>query len=267
MPAPKPRSGLQAPYDFDRQNNHGMELTYFKSFQHFEPNLRGDIIAHADRKPGPDFRVRAGNKIVGVEVTTLCTPLASRAIESTEDRILDEACSMAEGQGLPPACVTLFFNLHKPLRVADRIRIADAVVKVVAENMPPEGDLADLEMRPGQPSEVDLIQVNRRYPRELGRWRAGSEFRAIERNVSGIVQEAITEKASRLSTYVTTCDECWLLLVADSFRGSGNLSLVESGQKQAFSSGFARTYLLDFGRGYLYQLDNTGRFVNSEASA
>jgi alkanesulfonate monooxygenase SsuD/methylene tetrahydromethanopterin reductase-like flavin-dependent oxidoreductase (luciferase family) len=43
----------------------------------------------------------------------------------------------------------------------DRIRVADAVVQVMADNMPATGDLSELETRPGQPSQVDLIQALR----------------------------------------------------------------------------------------------------------
>jgi hypothetical protein len=59
---------------------------------------------------------------------------------------------------------------------------------VVANDMPADGDLAELEQRPSQPSEVDLILVNRRHRRERSRWCAGSEFREIERNTFAIVQ-------------------------------------------------------------------------------
>ena len=111
-----------------------------------------------------------------MEVTRLCTPLASFAVESTQDRISDQACSKAEHLNLPPAGVTLFFNLRRPLRSADRTRIANAVVQVVADNMPADGERAELEQRPGQPSAVDLIHIDRRYRREVSRWRASSQW-------------------------------------------------------------------------------------------
>ncbi len=254
------RSTLRQWYDFDRHNGHGMECEYFNSFHYLEPDIQSGAITHADR---PDFRIRVSNGVIGVEVTRLFTPLASPAIESTQDGILDQACSKAECLNLPPACVTLFSNLRVPLRTADRTRIADAVVQVVADNMPADGDTAELEGQPGQPSEVDLILIDRRYCEAPGSWR-WDEARRIERDVSGIVQRAITEKANRLPTYLTCCGECWLLLVADSFRASGNLKFGEVGQMHALSSPFMRTYLLDFGRGHLYRLQNSGRFAITE---
>ena len=263
----KSRSTLRAPYDLDRRNGHCMEAAHFRSFYHFEPDIRSDcnceptiqyerdiqsgVITHAD---SPDFRVRIGNNIIGVEVRRLFTSSDGPAIESTQESIFDEACRKAERLNLPPAEVTLFFNLRRPLRIAARRRITDAVVRVVADNMPAEGDKADLKHRPGQPPEVDQIQINRRSRREVGRWRADFEFSKIESNISSIVREAIAEKGNRLPTYLKVCNECWLLLVADSFKPSGNLKFGEVGQQDTFSSPFTRTYALDFGRGYLHRL-------------
>jgi hypothetical protein len=240
-----------------------MEQEYFRSFQYFEPDLHsGAIIRHAGRGQGPDFLVEMGNDLIGIEVSRLYTPLADPAIESAEDGILAAACSKAEQIKVPPAHVTLFFNVRRPLRAADRSCIADAVARVVADNMPAEGENAELEGRPGQPSEVDLILINRYQPREVGRWARGPEFKTIETDISDLLGEAIRKKSNRLPKYLETgCNECWLLLVADSFRASGNLALAETRQIAPYSSPFARTYLLDFGRGDLYRLDDSGHFM------
>jgi len=248
-----------------------MEAAHFRSFYHFEPDIRSGhdsepdiqykldiqsgVITHAD---SPDFRIRLGTNMIGVEVRRLFTSPDGPALESTQESIFDEACRAAERLNLPPADVTLFFNLRRPLRVADRRRITDALVQVVADNMPPEGDTAELEHQLGQPSEIDLIQINRRSRREVGRWRADFQFSTIERNTFAIVQEAITEKANRLSTYLKVCDECWLLLVADSFKASGNLDFSEDSQMHTFSSPFTRTYALDWGRPHLHRLETAG---------
>lgn len=244
-----------------------MEAAHFRSFYHLEPDIRSGrnsqptiqyerdirsgVITHAD---SPDFRVRIGCNIIGVEVRRLFTSPGGPAIESTQESIFDEACLKAERLNLPPAHVTLFFNLRRPLRVAARRRITDAVVQVVADNMPAEGDNVDLEHRPGQPPEVDLIQINRQRRREVGRWRADFEFSKFANNISGILREAIAEKATRLPRYLKVCNECWLLLVADSFKPSGNLRFDGVERQDTFSSPFTRTYVLDFGRPHLHRL-------------
>jgi hypothetical protein len=275
--ATKTRSTLRAVYDLDRRDGHGMEAAHFRSFYHFEPDIQSShdfdcdvqsgVITHAD---SPDFRIRLVKKIIGVEVRRLFTSPDGPALESTQERIFDQACRNAERLKLPTVDVTLFFNLCKPLRVAACRRIADAVVQLVTANIPAEGDMTELEHQPGQPSEVDLILINRRqreHRRDQGRWRADFIFSGIETNIFGIVQEAITEKAGRLPTYRKVCDECWLLLVADSFMASGNLKLGEADQTHLFSSPFARTYVLDFGRGCLHRLETVGTVANPAARA
>lgn len=264
----KSRSMLRAPYDLDRRDRHCMEAAHFRSFYHFEPEIRSDqdlkpdiqfkldiqsgVITNDDK---PDFRIRVGGKTIGVEITRLFTSPDAPALESTQESIFDQACRNAEHLKLPPVDVMLFFNLRKALQKADRCRIADAVVQLVAANIPADGCRADLEHRPGQPPEVDLIQINPPYRPELGRWRADFAFSTIERNTFAILQKAITKKSTLLRTYLKACDECWLLLVADSFKASGNLDFSEDSRMHTFSSPFTRTYALDWGRPRLHRLE------------
>jgi hypothetical protein len=241
---------LRSPFDFNRQDGRQIEHEYFGSFRYFESEIQSGSITHGD---SPDFRVDVSGRVVGVEVTRLFKPEGRQDIESTQERILEEACRRAQEQMLPPAHVTLFFNLHGPLDSAVRSRIADAIVRVVKERMPPVGESVEVERAPGQPHEVDLIMVNRVHCRAPGRWE-WFEFGAVEKDVARVVEEAIARKAERLSSYLECCNECWLLLVADSFRASGKLAFEDSCQSHVFVSPFARTYVLDFGKGRLYQL-------------
>lgn len=243
------RSALRSRFDFDRQDKHEMECTYFKSFRYFERDIQSADVVRAE---SPDFCVKVGDRVIGVEITKMYKGLPD--IESTQDRILDHACWEAERMGPPPAHVTLFFNLRRPINDwRSRRRIGDAVARVVASNMPPDGESIDLERRPEQPTEVDLILVNRRYCHAPGRWEwlaAG----AVEKDVVDVIGERITAKAKKFSTYRDACDECWLLLVADSFRNSGKLEFGERCLSHVFTSPFTRTYILDFGRGQPYRL-------------
>jgi hypothetical protein len=233
-----------------------MECEYFSSFRYFEPEIQSGSITHSE---SPDFRVNVTDRVIGVEVTQLFKPRSGRDIESAQERILEEACQRAEEQRLPPANVSLFFCLRRPLDTAARSRIANAVVRVVAEQMPRDGESVELERAPGQPREVDLILINRVHCRAPGRWQLGLEFGADERDAANVIQERIATKAKRISSYLEFCNECWLLLVADSFRTSGRLAFDDSCQSHGFISQFARTYVLDFGKPRLYRLQK-GRF-------
>jgi hypothetical protein len=245
-----------------------MEAAHFKSFYHFEPDirsshqlepneqfdldLRAGVIEHAD---SPDFRVRVNKRIIGVEIRRLFVSADGPALETTQESIFNQACHNAERLNIPPADVCLFFNLQKPLRVAACCRIADAIVQLVAANIPADGKGFELEHQPGQPPEVDLIQINPPYRPEQGRWRADFAFSNIKQNTFATVQDAITAKSRLLHTYLKACDECWLLLVADSFKASGNLEFTEDSQTHTFSSPFTRTYALDWGRPRLHRLN------------
>lgn len=230
-----------------------MEIEYFKSFQYFEPEIQSDSFTHGETQI-PDFLVPVSDHVVGVEVTQLFKPNGRRDIESTKELILEEACRKAQEQELPPAHVMLFFNLREPLDGVARSRIADAVVRVVAEQMPVDSESISLESVQGQPRVVDLIIINRIYNREIGLWRWIDEVSTVERDVASLVKDAIAKKANKLSNYLNFCSECWLLIVTDSFRPSGKLAFDDCFQSNNFLSPFARTYVLDFGRGKLYQL-------------
>jgi hypothetical protein len=250
------RSILRSPFDFDRHSrDREIECVYFNSFRYFEPDAR---IGPFTRAESPDFRIAADNRVIGVEITRLFKPEGRQDIESSQDRILEAACHGAQTRCLPPAYVTLFFNLCVPLDGAARGRIADAGVGVVAEHMPPEGESVELDMRPGQPPEVDLIIVNRVHCHAPGRWE-WFESGAIERNVTCLIQAAITEKTAKLCAYLECCTECWLLLVADSFRASGNSAFENNHRAHLFASPFGRTYVLDFGRGKLHRLSTASQ--------
>jgi hypothetical protein len=245
----RPRSPLRAAFDFDRRDNRQMECEYFESFRFLEQDVQGGQVAHDDR---PDFRVSIGVRVIGVEITKLFKPMGRQDIESTQERILSFACAGAERIDLPAADVALFPNFREPLDAARCQKIADAVTRVVAANMPADGESIELEGQPWQPSEVDLISISRWNSRGSGRWH-WVEAARIEKDVSGIVQGAIDKKTKLLPAYLGVCSECWLLLVSDGLRPSGKMEFGEHFQSQLFRSAFARTYVLDFGKGKLYQ--------------
>lgn len=241
---------LRASFDFDRRDNRRMESEYYASFYHLEPDAQGCDIIHSD---SPDFRLTSGGQVMGAEITKVFKPDARQDIESTQERILDYASKSATEMGLPSANVALFPNFRHPLRDTECRRIADAVAQVVAHNMPPDGNSAKLDMRPGQPSEVDLILVHRRDDIGLGRWH-WCEASTVDKTATVLVQHSINRKAKLLPAYLRVCSECWLLVVSDGLRPSGKLELGEHFESHVYASPFTRTYVLDFGKGKLYRL-------------
>ena len=70
------------------------------------------------------------------------------------------------------------------------------------------------------------------------------QYDAIER-----VQDAITRKDKIYDACLRKCDECWLLVVADSFVSSGNIHPDTASLSHVYTSPFSRIYFLDFGLG------------------
>jgi hypothetical protein len=111
MTTAKSRSASRAQYDLDRRNRHCLEAAHFRSFYHFEPDIRSNphtkpelqfvldiqsgVITHDDK---PDFRVQVGAKTIGIEATRLFTSADGPALESTQESIFDKACRNPPGK-------------------------------------------------------------------------------------------------------------------------------------------------------------------------
>jgi hypothetical protein len=125
--------------------------------------------------------------------------------------------------------------------------------------MPPQGGSIDLEPKPnsGQPREVDLIRINRVAPVDRQRWDCGPEFRTIQHDAIGRLQEEIDKKNQKYAACRLKCDECWLLVVAPSFQSSGTIHPDEKSLSHIYRSRFEHTYFLDFGLGCVAHLNTT----------
>jgi hypothetical protein len=152
-----------------------------------------------------------------------------------------------------PARVSLFFCLQGPLRAKPRLKIARRVAQVVHDNMPPEGESVQLECRIGQPIAVDAISINRLQPVDRHRW-TWPEVGVVETNAIPLFEAAIKKKATKLDDCLQNCDECWLLIVAPSFKPSGMIHPDKHSLSHTYASPFSRTYFLDFGHGRLSPL-------------
>lgn len=143
------------------------------------------------------------------------------------------------------------------LTKAEKEEVARHIAEFVGKNMPPDGYSIELETRPdsGQPREVDLICINRVAPIDYHRWDLGLEFRAIQYDAIERLQEEIDKKNQKYAACRLKCDECWLLVVADSFQSSGNIHPDEKSLSHIYTSRFDQTYFLDFGLGCVVPLN------------
>jgi hypothetical protein len=220
----------------------------------------------------PDFLVTTslGGKI-GIEHTHVfkkggTDEAAEQIDEAAKEFITTVAQRRAEALGLPPAHVTLFFNPQYVRRIngskrrsftkAEKELIGDNLAKFIGANMPEEGASTELDWRPdrGQPRQVDLILINRVCPTGRPSWR-WLEMNTIQYDAIERIQSAITRKDEVYQACVRQCDACWLLVVANSFRSSGNIHPDTASLSHYYTSPFDRTYFLDVGIGRLYRLN------------
>jgi hypothetical protein len=241
-----------------------IERQHFHSFQCLCSDFpMGDL----RESETPDFlMVTKTQRKIGIELTQVFkvngkTKFPSQSIEATKEGITVASRMYSEKLNLSPAHVSLFFSLRRYLKAKTQLEIARRVAQVVRDNMPPEGGSVQLDYgiggSPGQPIEVDTILINRVHPVDHHLW-TWPEFSAAQTDAIALLEGAIKEKARRLDDYLRRCDECWLLIVAPSFKPSGMIHPDKHSLSHTYASPFSRTYFLDFGRGSLFRLRGDG---------
>ena len=236
----------------------GNEWQYLHSFQRLCHDFPGGQIR---KHEGPDFLITSntGNTI-GLEIGRVYKDYgktSEQSVEATKEAITVGARAYCENVlKSPPAFVSLYFTLSRHMRPRACEAIAHRVARTVHENMPPVGESVKLEYSGGlQPIEVDLIIIGRDYPRATST-RIWPEYASIQTDAISTLEHRIDEKNRKLPSYLRHCDECWLLIVAPSFKSSGNIHPDEYSISHAYPSSFSRTYFLDFGLANLFLLRN-----------
>lgn len=244
-----------------------IERRHLHSFHHLCVDFpAGDLIEGET----PDFVIiTPTGKTIGIEHTQVfkkpgADNTAEQPDEATKDFITTAAKRHAELLELPSAHVALFFNAQYLRRdtgakqrfftKAEKQSIAESIAVFVGKHMPAQGCSVECDWRPGQPRQVDLIQINRIYPvdRHIWRW---PEFKIIQYNAIERLQDAITKKCKVYAPCLCECDECWLLVVADLFQSSGNIHPDATSLSNIYISPFSRIYFLDFGLGRVSRLN------------
>jgi hypothetical protein len=234
------------------------ERIYLDSFRYFCPDLQSGEIFEDE---APDFVIKFDEHRLGIEITEIFVEVghnrnSRQAITAARNRITEAAREIAIELGTPAASVTLFFNWTRPLLRRSEPKIADAVARVVHDDMPPEGENTELECQYGsiQPTEVDSILINRAHPVSEHRW-SWTEASRVERNAIPYVANAISKKTSVYRRCLAKCNECWLLIVTPSPNASGGIRPDEASLAHTYGSPFDRTYLFDDAFGRLYRLN------------
>lgn len=232
------------------------ELGYLNSLRHFCEDFPFGEVTVSER---PDFVIRGAAGCVGIEITKLFlnpggAPRSPQSIEAAQDRIIALAQGFAQQMGIPPVTVYLSFHPTLPLHRGQEAIIARAVAQAVKDELPAPDESAHLECAHGsvQPSEVGEILVYRNGDHH--KWMS-LEYSRVQRSAGTYIERAIQDKAKHIKIYRQQCQTCWLLIVAESFRASGNIKPDERSLSHVYQSPFDRTYFFDNGLGELTRLN------------
>jgi hypothetical protein len=211
----------------------------------------------------PDFLISTPSHVLGIEHREVLKPHKGdgppeRANERYEDEVLAMGQELAELRGLPRARVSVLFGNTVPTARSKRLELARVLEQLIHDHMPEDGKGVRLgygDFRGRGIHGVDQVFIHRndRVTRS-GIWvapRAGF----VWRDCVPLLQSAIDDKAAKYTSYLKHCDECWLLIVADSFKPSAKIHADEKGLAHVFTSPFAKTFFLDFGMGRLHKLE------------
>lgn len=211
-----------------------------------------------DERETPDFIVRIGEALVGVEVTELfishnvrgSTPQAQESISS---QIVAKAQHLYQVAGGSPAHVTVCFWPMQDLRSLSRDETAQMLCDYVLGlnlclwqrvDWRPEEEDGPL------PDEISFVHALGIPNFDMAHWgvaRAGW----VAPLIAAPLQERIDAKAKRLSKYQDAIAENWLLIVADAMKPSSLIEAKADFDAKAVLSPFNRTFFYRHPDGFL----------------
>jgi CRISPR/Cas system-associated exonuclease Cas4 (RecB family) len=173
----------------------------------------------------PDFILQHNNSKIGIEVTRIFKSekidgMSTHALESERNSVVTIAMNKyAELEKFPEIDVAVFFGTYPKITKSQRYELAKKLKNIVVNNLPETDNTIRIN------NDFENLDI---YPECISQIRI-SNFSFITKNhwqvpVAGIVQkkfikelqEILNNKNSKIEAYKENCDECWLLVVADS---------------------------------------------------
>lgn len=230
-----------------------IERWHLSRFQEAYPDFPSGVV-HPDERP--DFRVE-GSDTIGIEMTQLFRDAPEgtqpmREIEQLRKMITERAAGCFRAAGGPHLDVFVSFSENVRLTRALVPSVAERLAALVQLKLPEPDQYVFIEYdwlnRDIVPDEILSVRIARFSHTDRSVWQPsnGGYIPDIE---PGHIQAAIRRKVSNLATYRRTCEEVWLVIVADGFGISSTFSLTDVAQQHTYSSPFDRTiYFENFSR-------------------
>jgi len=202
----------------------------------------------------PDFVVDRHMGRLGIEISEVVRsePVAAQA--GFRDKLVRGAKRLCEEWGVRPLWVTVWiigsFNQVQG-RVAQK-QFAERLAKVVQDGyerrMQDSAGYFVLDQPLPEVWRIHVAPLNETAPKSLGghywEWKPGA---VVSSPLSaGKIQARIRQKNSRYERYCQSCDECWLVLVGDSFdyKMGCDISRSPSVVTNLYDSQFERVFYL-----------------------
>lgn len=224
------------------------EHYYLKKAQAAYPDLP---LGNPTSTESPDFLFQCESKVLGIEITDFVrrvkrdSLLSLRTIETLHAMVASHAKATFETKHDIPLWIALHWDDRFKFSKKDVPRIASQLVAVIETAIPREtydgtsfnwdshGDFPIFEA-------IHRISVRRLKDRTKGVW-AEVESGFIGGAISDI-QEIVDAKEPKIQSYLTKCDEVWLLIIADGAHISSTLDF-DVDSRATLHTRFARVLL------------------------
>lgn len=198
----------------------------------------------------PDLRIHTKTKIVGIEHTQVINDKDNnlKATEEMEKLVLEKAQDIFEKANTEPLNVYASFNPGTQLNKYETDDIAIALSDLVKTNIPQKGQHTLIRCCPTQNEHLKKIpSVNITwYEKSTKGFWAVPMGGFIPEITSEIINSRIKEKESKISSYLESCDETWLLIVIDGHTPSGSWSIPEQVIENNYITSFDHVYLFEY---------------------
>ena len=215
-----------------------------------EPDKQHDVLVH--RQEG----------IIGIEVTKLHQQTkpnnpSGKAQVSEREIVVDRVCQLLKDSDLPPLAAIVSFASSPALSKRSRDKVATQIYEAIVTHYPREDgevrlrkELETPGILPDCVDEVDLV----RGPYIVEHQCSTIELGWAQKDFCERLQERITKKNGRYEKYMTHCQECWLLIVAQGAGPSSFFNPSPATLEHVYISSFARAYFLHSFEGRLFRL-------------
>lgn len=211
----------------------------------------------------PDFLVETPQGRIGIEHTEYVRASDDRngppprAREHVENKILWLASREHESRGLPPVTVYVYWNPHFAPNWLDSRGLVASLSNLVRDHLPASnGNVTIKYPHPAWrslPQEVTSLCIYRCENIGENLWNSprGSSVPILS---AAELQEIVSSKEAKVSSYREMCSEVWLLVVAEGLQPSTHCRLAPEAGEYPFETSFDRAFFLHYSHGLLVEL-------------